>query len=945
MAKEKIYTHEQVEKLISQAKANIEQLKKDLAERDGKISELNRQIVDYETEKKSVEQKRQENESKSAELSVREAELAPKEKSLSEKQNEIAKKDAEIKAREIALSSQEESFNAIKDSLIETAGEIARKKAELFSAAEKLASDLHEKRIAETEEEVQKIRAAAAAEAQNIRENAEKEVEKSHANAQKQFEDALSQANARAEQVRAAANAESERIIQNANEEAQKITDRAASDTKNLESQISELTKKNAELSGENTRLVAENAALGEDKENLLKELREQKSEFDETTAKYAHTMNSFETLKVQLESNAKDVSEFSREIAGLDIREQELNERENELNERDRKLSFNEKRNENKARTLEEREADIDGEAAKRSPEIIADKDREIEALKKEAESLRNSLFAHTSMAAKFDDLTAQFGGKNPAEVLLDYQRLVQELSIAMEKVNSTPSYALQKQAADLQEKENALNERESALTQKEKESEQFRDDYAQKQAEINELQLKNEAQERDLKIVKEQLERLRSTYENPAEREERIAEINKPLRKTDDLPERMNKEQASSLTEIGWLKNINEKIEGSGLHFPRRILYAFHTALKTSEMSPLTVLAGVSGTGKSELPRLYSRFGGINFLGVPVEPNWDCQEAMLGYYNSIDNCFEPTEMLRILAQSQRKESEQNGLSDVMTMILLDEMNLANVELYFADFLSKLETRRGLSDSEVPYLGVKIGSKMDDWQLRLGRNVLWTGTMNNDETTKTLSDKVLDRGIVISFPRPKELIRPNGKTLLASSPLLLRTAWESWVHGEHGALRFTDEQIEGFKHTVEQINEQLGRTGRALGHRVWQSIESYMSLYPTVISAQSDDERESAMKNAFEDQLVQKVMPKLRGLETRGTQGEVLDKIEGLLPETLRDDFKNAQTQNYGQFIWSTSEYLLRGDTRADKTENADSASAAEIKTEESGDSDNGRD
>lgn len=68
------------------------------------------------------------------------------------------------------------------------------------------------------------------------------------------------------------------------------------------------------------------------------------------------------------------------------------------------------------------------------------------------------------------------------------------------------------------------------------------------------------------------------------------------------------------------------------SGLHFSNRILCAFHTALKIVEWSPLTVLAGVSGTGKSELPKLYSRFGGINFINVPVQPNWDSQESMLG-------------------------------------------------------------------------------------------------------------------------------------------------------------------------------------------------------------------------------------------------------------------------------------------------------------------------
>lgn len=897
--KTKTYTHEQVEKLLSQAKTNIDQLKADVTERDSKIKELSDKCSLLENMKSDLER--------------RETELAPKEKTLEEEKQKLTKdraefeeKKAEVEGRDIALKAQEKAFEAIKTSLVKSAEELAAKKAELFSGAEQLASELYEKRISETEKMVQQMRDAAKSDGEKLRTEAETAAEKIR-----------NEASAAAEKIRAEAQTERDRIVKEADEEAKSIISKAKSDTEALETQIADLITKNADLSGENTKLASQNAALSEDKQKLDLEIKNQKREFDETTATYAKTMAAFETLKVQLEENGKSVSDFTTEIAEMDTREQELNAFKDELNERDRKLKFFENRNENKTQDLEERESNLDEEVKVRYPEILADKDREIEALKEEAQSLRDSLFANSSIVAKFDDLTAQFGGKNAAEILLDYQRIQKELSIALEKLNNTPSYALQKTASDLQERENLLAERENALTQKERQTQEIQDNFDQAQAENAELKLKNDNLEKDKKIVEEQLARLRSTYENPAERDERIKEINKPL-----IVEPLPRLESSKFTETEWLGNIEEKIKKSGLYFPRRILNAFHTALKTSEMSPLTVLAGVSGTGKSELPRLYSRFGGINFLGVPVQPNWDCQEAMLGYYNSIDNCFEPTDMLRLLAQSQRNVDDQNGLNDVMTMILLDEMNLANVELYFADFLSKLETRRGLADNDpsFPKIGVKIGSKMADFPLRLGRNVLWTGTMNNDETTKTLSDKVLDRGIVINFPRPKKLIRTRTDSILAeASELLPKTVWSSWIDN---AYKFSDDQIKDYKDKIEQINEQLGKTGRALGHRVWQSIESYMSLYPTVIAAQSPHERQIAMDDAFEDQLVQKVMPKLRGLETRGTQNDVLDAIKGIIPETLHDDFKNASEQNYGQFIWTTSGYLLRGEDSAEKKE-----------------------
>ncbi|MCI5778660.1 MAG: hypothetical protein MR051_02415, partial [Lentisphaeria bacterium] len=76
--------------------------------------------------------------------------------------------------------------------------------------------------------------------------------------------------------------------------------------------------------------------------------------------------------------------------------------------------------------------------------------------------------------------------------------------------------------------------------------------------------------------------------------------------------------------------------------------------------------VLAGVSGTGKSELPRLYSHFGGLFFEPLSVQPNWDSQESMLGFFNSIDNKFDAQPVLRFLAQSQKDwTDEYPGLKD----------------------------------------------------------------------------------------------------------------------------------------------------------------------------------------------------------------------------------------------------------------------------------------
>ena len=323
-------------------------------------------------------------------------------------------------------------------------------------------------------------------------------------------------------------------------------------------------------------------------------------------------------------------------------------------------------------------------------------------------------------------------------------------------------------------------------------------------------------------------------------------------------------------------------------------------------------------------------------------MQPNWDSQESMLGFFNSIDNKFDAQPVLRLLAQSQKAQAEGYpfGLKDAMNLILMDEMNLAHVELYFAEFLSKLELRRGMK-KELPFLDVKLGAGIQPYQLPIGRNVLWAGTMNQDETTKSLSDKVLDRGIVINFPRPTTLERRRQLIPLGDqAPLLSRRLWESWWCRES---KFSDDQILPFKGFIEDMNDALSKVGRALGHRVWQSIEYYMANYPDVLDAQRKNDDAGlvkAMKVAFEDQLVQKVMPKLRGIETRGkSRTDCLDRIRTQLVNdnyTIIEDFDLACEFGYGQFIWSSANYLKDDESLNVQTGNNASASEASMLSSE---------
>lgn len=519
---------------------------------------------------------------------------------------------------------------------------------------------------------------------------------------------------------------------------------------------------------------------------------------------------------------------------------------------------------------------------------------------------------------------------------------------NVELEKALSSRQSELDVKCKEQEEEIKALKAEKTDLNEKNKTLQNNAEKVDELKEQVSLLEREKELWKIKANEHKELIDRFITSKEQMmSTRDERIAEI-----KRGGLTEAKCVPFAKDMTELNWLKGIYKNCDDFGIHFPKRILYAFHTALKISDWSIITVLAGVSGTGKSELPNLYAAFGGMNISTVPVQPDWDSQESMLGFFNSIDNRFEPTPLLRFLAECTENADKKvygDGVDDdpemikdvndpgnYMNIVLLDEMNLAHVEYYFANFLSKLETRREHNITMPPKIEVKLGAGLEPYELKLTRNILWAGTMNQDETTKSLSDKVLDRGIVINFPRPTSLkSREKMSTLekavkrdeMSRRNMLTRTIWGAWIIRnidklEKEAAKYVREVLEEFRHLVEDINKQMGTINRGIGHRVWQSIEFYIINYPTVIEAANgfkDDEKSRItlrenMRTAFEDQIVQKIMPKLRGVETSGSGGKCLDEIEKLLANdfgSLLKDFATARAQGYGQFIWCSAEYI----------------------------------
>lgn len=158
------------------------------------------------------------------------------------------------------------------------------------------------------------------------------------------------------------------------------------------------------------------------------------------------------------------------------------------------------------------------------------------------------------------------------------------------------------------------------------------------------------------------------------------------------------------------------------------------------------LIILQGISGTGKTSLPYSFGKFLQVDTTIASVQPSWRDRTELFGYFNEFTKNFNETEVLKRIYSS-------NYNNDV-NLILLDEMNIARIEYYFAEMLSILEMPNA-DEWEldlVPNVWSTDPVKLDKGKIVIPQNVWYIGTANNDDSTYAISDKVYDRAQPINL-------------------------------------------------------------------------------------------------------------------------------------------------------------------------------------------------
>ena len=321
--------------------------------------------------------------------------------------------------------------------------------------------------------------------------------------------------------------------------------------------------------------------------------------------------------------------------------------------------------------------------------------------------------------------------------------------------------------------------------------------------------------------------------------------------------------------------LAKIEQAISELGGFYPGGEVRRFHVGLNFLERKHFVILSGLSGTGKTLLPLMYARaVHGLPdmeapdpFLSVcPVRPEWTDPTGLTGYYDVLSNRYIVPPFLEAVMLA-------TAHADSPVFVVLDEMNLARVEYYFSDVLSCIETGENLQlhSSSVPLEG-STGTSIPA-ELALPPNLYLTGTINIDETTSTVSDKVLDRAVVIdmsdvdigSYLAALETDNPKLKDACAATGSRLVA-----------------------------VHQRMAQHGLGFGYRVAEEVVRYRAFVQDHVDGASADE-------TLDDLMVQKVLVKLRGAEKqRGLLTGLLEELAGLPRST---EFLNRLVHDLDEF------------------------------------------
>ena len=299
------------------------------------------------------------------------------------------------------------------------------------------------------------------------------------------------------------------------------------------------------------------------------------------------------------------------------------------------------------------------------------------------------------------------------------------------------------------------------------------------------------------------------------------------------------------------------------------------------------LSILQGMSGTGKTSLPKIFAEAIMGRCEIVEVESSWRDKNELLGYYNEFSRMYTPKKFTQALYRAVLNP-------EIVTFIVLDEMNLSRIEYYFSDFLSLMEHEE--DKREIKLLNIALSrvekGKTHSYRglteghtLKIPNNIWFIGTANRDESTFEISDKVYDRAHTMNFNKraPKVLSygeekAPQYFSVGAFLNLLKQACATNVLDVENCEL-------------IQNVERLLADYNISFGNRIAKQIENFVSIYCACFPSS-----EQVLYEAIETILLSKVVSKL---EVKSVENKT----------QLASEFEKLNLRKCSQFILKLNE------------------------------------
>ena len=292
---------------------------------------------------------------------------------------------------------------------------------------------------------------------------------------------------------------------------------------------------------------------------------------------------------------------------------------------------------------------------------------------------------------------------------------------------------------------------------------------------------------------------------------------------------------------------------------------------------VSHILIMQGMSGTGKTSLAFAFGEFLGNSSTIVPIQPMWKERTDLVGYYNEFTGKFNETLLLE-------KMYEANYSKEIYITVL-DEMNIARVEYYFAEFLSLLE----IPKEEGRYIDVVADKREGDpkllkeGRLKLPKNMWYIGTANNDDSTFAISDKVYDRAMIMNLDKKTQ-------PFSAEKTKGVKISIDEWERRVLDAKRIYGMTGRNKRRIRELDKYMIDNFHITFGNRIMKQIKEYVPIYV----ACGGEELE-----AIDDIITKKIMRKLE------TQNPVyVRKAIGGLVEEINEIFGENEMINCIEYL-----------------------------------------